>query len=365
MASINLRFRHGFTASVADQSPGFSLDVDLRLPATGVSAVFGPSGSGKTTLLRCVAGLLRADEGQLDVNGQVWQSAAYWRPTHHRSLGYVFQEASLLPHLSAGKNLAYGIRRASSTPSRVAYDHAVALMGIGHLLDRTPDALSGGERQRVAIARAILIQPRLLLMDEPLAALDDARKRDILPYLERLRDDLDIPVLYVTHSADEVARLADHLVVMDNGRSVAQGPLTEVLSRVDLPIRLGDDAGTVATAEIVSRDPQWHLVKARFSGGELWLRDNGDQPGSHIRVRILARDVSLTRSPHDDTSILNRLKATVTRLAPDEDEAMVMVQLSVGALVLLARITRRSSVYLALAPGQTVWAQIKSVAIVR
>lgn len=369
MTAIKLRFQHQFNPKKVERTGGFSLDVDLMLPAKGVSAIFGPSGSGKTTLLRCVAGLQRPGTGHLEVNGQVWQAADHWRPTHLRPLGYVFQEASLLPHLTAGKNLDYALKRAapalSHAPSHATSEHAIELMGIGALLDRMPQQLSGGERQRVAIARAILIRPELLLMDEPLAALDDARKREILPYLERLRQDLDIPVLYVSHSADEVARLADHLVVMDDGNAVAQGPLMDVLSRLDLPVRLGDEAGTVTAVRIVSRAPDWHLVKASFPGGEFWLRDNGDETASDIRVRILARDVSLTRSPHEDTSILNRLEAMVIDIAPDDDEAMVMVQLKVGSLLLLARITRRSRAHLALEPGQVVWAQIKSVAIVR
>lgn len=366
MSTIDVRFRHDFgTADGAGSGAGFCLDVDMTLPARGVTALFGPSGSGKTTLLRCIAGLQRADSGALTVNGQIWQADGLWRPTHQRPLGFVFQEASLFPHLSAGKNLAYAVRRTTPVPSAATQQQAVDLMDIGGLLDRLPHQLSGGERQRVAIARAILIQPRLLLMDEPLAALDDARKRDILPYLERLRRELDIPVLYVSHSADEVARLADYLVVLEHGRVVARGVLGDVLSRLDLPIELGDDAGTVAAATIISQDPQWHLVRAAFPGGELWLRDNGDPPGTDVRVRILARDVSLTRSHHDDTSILNRLAATVIDIGPDKDDAMVMVQLAVGELRLLARITRRSRAHLNLAPGQPVWAQIKSVAIMR
>lgn len=365
MDSISLRFSHGFTRSPGTPGSHFRLDVDLALPARGVSAIFGPSGSGKTTLLRCIAGLERSDGGYLEVNRQIWQAPDQWQPTHRRPVGYVFQEASLLPHLSAGRNIDYAIKRADPPVTQTVCQHAIELMGIGPLLDRLPHQLSGGERQRVAIARALLIQPQILLMDEPLAALDDTRKQEILPYLERLRRDLDIPILYVSHSAAEVARLADYLVVMDHGRAVAKGPIADVLSRIDLPIQLGDDAGTVATARIVSRDPDWHLARAIFPGGEFWLRDTGDDPGTDIRIRILARDVSLTRSAHTDTSILNRLEATVTAIAPDQDEAMVMVQMTVGELRLLARITRRSLAHLALEPGDAVWAQIKSVAIVR
>lgn len=215
--------------------PGFSLNLDLNLPARGVTAIFGESGSGKTTLLRCVAGLERAQHGRLTIKGEVWQDEQTFLPVYKRPLGYVFQEASLFPHLSVLGNLRYGLTR-SKTEQSVSLDQAVGLLGIGHLLDRKPDRLSGGERQRVGIARALAVSPRLLLMDEPLAALDMARKQEILPYLERLHDELEFPVLYVTHSPDEVARLADQLVVMENGRVLAHGPLAETLSRLDQPI---------------------------------------------------------------------------------------------------------------------------------
>ncbi|MDP1536360.1 MAG: molybdenum ABC transporter ATP-binding protein [Burkholderiales bacterium] len=246
MSEILARFRHGY--------PGFTLDVDLELPSRGVTALFGHSGSGKTTLLRCIAGLERTANGYLAIDGTLWQDGASFLPTHRRPIGYVFQEASLFPHLSVRGNLEYGAKRAQSLPAREGgagggranlcrpasadFSHIVELLGIGTLLDRKPERLSGGERQRVAIARALLTAPRLLLMDEPLAALDLARKNEILPYLERLHDELEIPVLYVSHAPDEVARLADHLVVMDGGRAVAQGPLADVLSRIDLPIRI-------------------------------------------------------------------------------------------------------------------------------
>ena len=202
MAGIDARFRLDW--------PGFSLDVDLALPGRGVTALFGHSGSGKTTLLRCIAGLERAAQGRLAVDGEVWQDAGSWLPPHQRPIGYVFQEASLFAHLTVLGNLRYGMKRISGA-QRVSLDHAIELLGIGHLLDRKPDRLSGGERQRVGIARALAVSPRLLLMDEPLAALDLKRKQEILPYLERLHDELSIPVLYVSHSPDEVARLADYL----------------------------------------------------------------------------------------------------------------------------------------------------------
>jgi len=341
--------------------PGFRLDVDLDLPGSGITALFGPSGSGKTTLLRCLAGLEHGT-GRLDVNGEVWQEGSRVRPTHLRPLGYVFQDARLFAHLDVGRNLDFG-RRRSRGP---AADRAaiVEMLGLGSLLGRMPEHLSGGEQQRVAIARALLAAPRLLLMDEPLAALDHARKQEILPYLERLRDELDIPVLYVSHNADEVARLAAHIVVMEGGRAVAQGPLAEILARVDLPIRLGEDAGAVFAATVAERDGGWHLARLGFDGGELWVRDSGVAVGKTVRVRILARDVSIAASRHEDISILNVLPATVTALADEEHPAQVLVQLRVGNQALLARVTRRSAQHLGLEPGRQVWVQIKAVALI-
>ncbi len=344
--------------------PGFVLDVDLTLPGHGVTALFGHSGSGKTTLLRSIAGLERVPGGRLTVNGETWQDAGVFRPTHQRSLGYVFQEASLFPHLSVRANLEYGQKRVPAAQRRVALDQAVAMLDIGHLLDRKPARLSGGERQRVGIARALATSPRILLMDEPLAALDHALKQDILPYLERLHDELDIPVLYVSHAPDEVARLADHIVVMEAGRAVAAGPLGDTLARLDLPIKLGEDAGVVLDAVVAARDPQWHLAHMEFAGGRLWVRDHGLPLGHRARVRILARDVSLAREPPEGTSILNTLPAVVVDSIGDAHPALTLVKLRVGDSSLLARVTRRSAHTLAIAPGQSLHVQIKAVALI-
>ena len=344
----------------------FALDIDLALPVRGVTALFGPSGSGKSTLLRCVAGLVRAPGGYLEINGEVWQDEArgFFLPTHKRSLGYVFQEASLFPHLSVEDNLAYGRKRAAADVRRVDRGHILELLGIAHLLGRRPDRLSGGERQRVAIARALFTRPKILLLDEPLSALDHARKQEILPYLERLHDELEIPMLYVSHAPDEVARLADHLVVLEAGRVLASGPLRETLARLDLPIRLGEDAGVVLEGRIAERDAAWHLARVDFGGGSLWVRDAGLPMGHAVRVRILARDVSLALEAHQGTSILNILSARVEELAADAHPALALARLDVGGAPLLARLTRRSAAALALAPGQAVWAQIKAVALI-
>ncbi len=356
--SLRARFRLSY--------PGFALDVDLTLPERGVTALFGPSGSGKTTVLRAIAGLERAPGGFLEVNGEAWQDddRGLFLPTHRRPLGYVFQEASLFPHLSVQRNLDYGMKRVAKAQQRVTADHVIELLGIGRLLDRLPERLSGGERQRVAIARALLTSPRLLLMDEPLAALDHERKQEILPYLERLHDELEIPVLYVSHAPDEVARLADHLVVLDAGRALAAGPLTETLARLDLPIRLGEDAGVVLDATVAERDDTWHLARVEFAGGSLWVRDSGLPVGHRARIRILARDVSLARGRIEGSSILNTLPARVLAMADDTHPALVLVRLDVGASPLVARLTRRSAAALELTPGLDVWVQIKAVALI-
>jgi molybdate transport system ATP-binding protein len=354
--SIQARFQHRFD--------GFTLDVDLQLPGKGVTALFGPSGCGKTTLLRCMAGLTRAAQGQLTVNGAVWQDDAHYLPTHQRPLGYVFQEANLFQHLNVQRNLLYGQVRVLPSARRIKLDSVVELLGIAHLLERMPQGLSGGERQRVAIARALLTSPRLLLMDEPLAALDIARKNEFLPYLERLHDELDIPVVYVSHAPDEVARLADHIVVMQEGRAVATGALTETLARLDLPIHLGEDAGVVLRAVVVERDATWHLARVEFAGGSLWVRDAGHAIGHPVRVRILARDVSIALAPVRGVSIQNCLSATVEQMAGDYHPALSLLRLRMGASPLLARLTRRSAAALKLEPGKPVWVQIKAVALI-
>ena len=361
--ALEARFFLQYAAGAGDS---FTLNVDLRLPGRGVSAIFGPSGCGKTTLLRCIAGLQQVQQGRLHINGEIWQDGRTCLPAHRRPLGYVFQEASLFSHLTARGNLDYALKRATATLPVISCDEAVELLGIGGLLARFPAQLSGGERQRVAIARALLINPRLLLMDEPLASLDLARKREILPYLERLRAELDIPIVYVSHAMDEVARLADQLVVMERGSVATGGPLAEVLAGLDCGAALGEDAGVVLEARVVETDSRWHLTRMAFAGGDLWLRDDGAAaPGETLRARVLARDVSLTLEPHRDSSIVNILPGEITDIAPGSDPASALVRLKVGEVALLSRITRRSLQHLQLAPGRRVWAQIKSVAIVR
>ena len=352
------------TARFRLDRPDFSLDVDLQLPGQGVTALFGQSGSGKTTLLRCMAGLERAT-GEFRLGETLWQDERTFVPVHRRPLAYVFQEASLFAHLNVRKNLQFGQQRVPENLRRVSLEQAIELLGIGHLLERMPAHLSGGEKQRVAIARALAVSPQLLLMDEPLSALDFARKQEILPYLERLHDELDIPVVYVSHSPDEVARLADHLVVLEGGRATAQGPIGEVLAQLDTPIRLGEDAGVVVEASVAERDSNWHLARVEFAGGQqLWVRDGGQALGQRVRLRIPASDVSLTLEPQCGTSILNALPARIVEMAEDTHPALALVRLQVGTASILARLTKRSAAALHLHPGQSVWAQVKAVALV-
>jgi molybdate transport system ATP-binding protein len=352
---IALRLRRG----------AFTLEVDLRLPARGITMIYGASGAGKTSLLRGVAGLERADHGYVRIGGAVWQDDAnkVFVPVWQRLLGYVFQEASLFEHLDVRGNLEYGLRRTAHA-DRHKLDRAIDLLGIGALLGRRHDQLSGGERQRVAIARALATEPSLLLLDEPLAALDLPRRQEILPWLEKLRDEAHLPMLYVTHAADEVARLADHLIVLGGGRAVSAGPVAESLAAVDAPIMLGDDAGALLQATVVELDSRWNLARARFAGGELWLRDSGLAVGRSLRLRILARDVSVACEEPARSSIQNRLRGRIETIAPDRHPSQTLLRIDCGGIALLARVTRKSADELGLAVGMPVWALVKSVAVV-
>jgi molybdate transport system ATP-binding protein len=345
----------------------FQVSVDVQLPAHGITVIYGPSGCGKTTLLRCVAGLEPSARGRVQVGHEIWQDDANQvrLPTHQRAVGYVFQEASLFDHLDVAGNLAYGLQRSRNHASDTVLQQAITLLGIGHLLQRRSHELSGGERQRVAIARALVTQPRLLLLDEPLAALDHARRQEVLPWLEKLRDDLNIPMLYVTHAVDEVARLADTLVVMNAGRIQANGPVADVLTQADLPVVLGEDAGALLTGIVLSIDTPWHLAQVGFAGGALWVRDSGLQVGQTVRLRVLARDVSVTLAEATQTSIQNHVPCVVDAITPEAHPSQILLRLRCGDSVLMARVTARGAHELGLQLGMPVWAQVKSVALVK
>lgn len=353
----------GIHARFVLQRDNFLLDAVFEAPARGVTALFGHSGSGKTTLLRCIAGLERAT-GSLRVNGESWQDGNAFRPVHRRPLGYVFQEASLFPHLSVRENLEYGFKRIAPAERKVQLEQVTAWLGLESLLARKDTSgLSGGERQRVAIGRALLASPRILLMDEPLSALDFGSRREILPYLEALHRELDIPVLYVSHALDEVVRLADHLLLLDKGKVVASGGLHETLARLDLALAHLDDAGTVIEAALAQHDEIYHLSRLDFFGGQLWVGRVDRAFGTVLRARVLARDVSIATQVPQGSSINNILKANIEAMC-DEGADKVIVRMRVGeSQRLLARITRRSRDQLGLAEGMCVFAQVKSVAL--
>jgi len=341
--------------------PAFTLDVDLELPGRGISALFGASGSGKTSCLRVIAGLSRA-AGRLSVDGEVWQDDArgVYLPVHRRALGMVFQDSALFAHLNVRGNVEYGLRRIPAAKRRIGLDAAVELLGLEPLLGRRPPTLSGGERQRVAIARALAASPRLLLLDEPLASLDLARRAELLPYLQALQGGLDIPVVYVSHAPEEVARLARHLVLLERGSVRASGPAAELMSRLDLPLAHGDAAQVALEVDVLSHEAG--LSRVAWGDDELWLSALPGEPGARRTLRVLARDVSLALTRHRDTSIVNVVPATVTEIADDEP-GYAVVRLATSGGTLLARVTRRSVQALSLRPGLALQAQIKGGAI--
>lgn len=343
----------------------FNLDVDLQLPSTGVTVLFGHSGSGKTTLLRCMAGLQRAPVGFMAINGCCWQDSAkaWFLPTFKRNLGYVFQEANLFAHLTVAGNLHYGLKRAAKAVGHKELQVIIELLGIGHLLARWPDRLSGGERQRVAIARALALQPDILLMDEPLAALDQQRKQEILPYLARLHQHCAIPIIYVTHAQQEVAQLADTLVILSKGRVVASGVIAETLGH--LAGIAGQDglAACVWQVTVVSHDDEFLLTRVEFAGGALSLPLIDAAIGTQLRIQIYARDVSIAMAAPTASSILNVLPATIIGLA-DDAQGQSVVRLQVGTQILLAHITRKSAVMLGLRSGLEVFVQLKGISLV-
>jgi molybdate transport system ATP-binding protein len=370
--SADPRIRAEFKGTIGK----FSLDAGFTSPAKGVTALFGPSGCGKTTVLRCIAGLLRVSDGVCEIDGDRWQDRyGTFLPTHRRPLGYVFQEASLFPHLNVRRNLLFGVPVAAlynrrdddgAAKEAIAFDEVVDLLGVTALLDRSPRNLSGGERQRVAIGRALLSQPKLLLMDEPLSALDRATKNEILPFLERLRDRLSLPIVYVTHDIAEVERLADQIVLMDKGRVLAAGPLAVLQSDPSLPLAMGRDAAVSLDGAVEVYDAAYGLVTLSIRGGRLTAPASQGTIGEHRRIRVVAGDVSLSREPPGPSSILNTLPARIVSTKLVDSNAIVAV-VALGpdgqGARLLSRLTRKSWDQLGLAEGVGVYAQVKAVAL--
>lgn len=347
----------------------FTLDVDLDVPGRGVTAVFGPSGSGKSTLLRCLAGLEPDADGTVQAGAEVWQDRrrGVFVPPHRRGVGYVFQEADLFRHLNVRGNLRYAARRAGERP--VSWEDSVSGLGLEHLLDRDTNGLSGGERQRVAIARALLAAPRLLLLDEPVSAVDEVSRREILRYLDTLARRLAIPIIYVSHSLREVLRLADHMVWLVDGRSQRSGAPAEVVGDADFGAWQGDEAAVVVDAVVRTdeegNDTRFGLTLLEGPWGAIWARRQPHEPGASVRVQIRASDVSLALEREHHASILNQFPLEVLALNPEgPSEVLVTLARSAGAPVLLARISRLSCERLDLAPGAQVFARVKSVVVV-
>ena len=346
----------------------FELDAAFAVPVVGITGLFGPSGCGKTTVLRCIAGLQRLPHGFCSVGGDVWQDGAAFRPAHRRPIGYVFQEASLFAHLSVRRNLLYGAPRdwQALGPNGIGFDEVTDLLALGPLLERAPRNLSGGERQRVAIGRALLSQPKLLLMDEPLSALDQRTKDEILPFLERLHDRISLPVIYVTHDMTEVERLADHLVLMQSGRVVAAGVLSELQSDPALPLAAARDAAVSLDAVVDGYDPSYGLTTLVAGPARFIVPTDEEPPNKRRRLRIAASDVSLAREEPRQGTILNILPVRIVAATPiNAYEIIAVLSLAASGTGprLLARITRRSWDQLGLAKGDDVFAQIKSVAL--
>jgi molybdate transport system ATP-binding protein len=344
--------------------PSFTLDANFTAPAHGVTAIFGRSGAGKTTLVNLIAGLSRPDNGRIRIDDRVFfdHSAGVDLPIETRGIGYVFQDSRLFPHLSVRKNLAYGFKRARQAPV-ITEEAVVEVLGLSSLLARRPHHLSGGERQRVALGRALLSQPRLLLLDEPLASLDAPRKAEVLPYIERLVDEFKLPALYVSHAVDEITRLADHLVIINDGTTVASGPLAEVMSRPEYAPLIGRfEAGAVLECTVLAHDSAFQMSTLEFPDGELRVPLIDLPIGSAIRARLRARDVAVALSNPSDLSVTNRLHGVVQTLTVRE-ETYVDVAIALGTTTVRALITRESATRLKLAPGVMVWALIKSVAL--
>ena len=345
----------------------FTTDMRFSCPASGITAVFGRSGAGKTTLINMLAGLLRPDSGSISVAGTLLFDAARGvdLPVERRRLGYVFQEGRLFPHLSVRGNLVYGLKRTPRGERRIELDQIVALLGLEALLERRPAQLSGGEKQRVALGRALLANPRLLLMDEPLAALDQPRREEVLPFIERLRDELAVPIVYVSHAMEEILRLADRMVLVSNGRAEAVGSLEELTSRLDLrPLTGRYEAGAVIEARVQRHDPDFHLSELTFPGGTLKVPRLDLAPGTSLRLRIRARDVALALTPPKGTSFLNVFPGIVQDIS-SEPGPLVDVLLDLGGAPLWARITAKSRHDLHLTRQSRVYALIKAVAIDR
>lgn len=342
----------------------FRLDVDCRIAPRTMTGVYGPSGAGKSTLLRCLAGLEPACAGKIRFGAEEWQDTArgVFLPAHRRGVGVMFQDSRLFSHLDVRGNLEYGYRR--TRERRLRFDDVVQWLDLAALLPRAPHTLSGGERQRVALGRALLAQPRALLLDEPLAALDQRRKHELLPYLARVRAELALPMLYVSHHVDELLE-CDDLLVLERGRVVAAGPLTEMLARLDLALAREDDAGALLVATVAHHDDDHHLTHLAIGAQTLFVVRQSAAIGERLRLRVRARDIAIGLEPPRRSSLLNIIAAHIDELTPAAQNGQVMVRLHAEGQTLLARITRKSAEALAIRTGMPAYALIKSVALMQ
>jgi molybdate transport system ATP-binding protein len=353
--SLSFLLRHRFSSA--------HMDMAFDVPTPGVTVLFGPSGSGKSTIINAAVGLLRPDECRIVIDGQVLSDTAsgIWLPPERRRMGLVFQDARLFPHMTVATNLRFGMRRVPQGPVR--FDEVVELLGIGALLTRKPNTLSGGERQRVAIGRALLAQPHLLLMDEPLASLDSARKAEIMPYLIQMKTALKLPILYVTHSIDEVTQLADSMVLVDAGQVIACGPLSEIVARSDLPITQREDAGALLLCRVAEHDTERELSRLDGAGATFWVPMLDAPLTAERRVRIPAREVILAGKRPEAISLHNIVPGEVRSITADAAKRSVLVEIALPGGALISRVTPDAIARLALSPGQPMLALIKSTSI--
>jgi molybdate transport system ATP-binding protein len=351
------------TVSLQLKRKSFRLYADFCVPAKGVTAIFGPSGCGKTTLLRAMAGLEPEARGMVSIAGKIWQDDPVFAPTHKRAIGYVFQEASLFPHMSVKNNLLFGKKRAPRHGNCVDSAEAVELLALHDMMEYMPHELSGGQRQRVAIARALLTGPELLLMDEPMSGLDEESKDEIIPCLDALCRSLSIPVFYVSHRIDEISRLADRLLLMDAGRIRASGDIADILTRLELPLAHRNEAEAILEGKVIAYDEKYNLIHLDCAGHIFVMGAVHPLPtGKTVRLRLLARDISITLAPQTGTSILNIFPVTVQQVSA-EGSAQVIVQLDLSGTKILSRITRKSADTLQIEPGKQVYAQVKSASL--
>lgn len=349
------------------QKSDFKLNIKFDLPSNGITALFGKSGSGKTSLLRCIAGLENKAKGYLALGKTIWQDGNSFIPVYQRGIATVFQESRLFPHLSIKENLLYGCQRNQSRQALLSYDDAIHLLGIDSLLSKDINVLSGGQCQRVAIARALLANPQLLLMDEPLASLDKNSKQEILPYLEALQKKINIPIIYVSHTLDEVLQLADTMLLIDKGSVIEQGDINQLLTRTDLPLAHYNEACSILSGTVQRHEENYHLSYVSIASGNMGLTAINKAIGETVKLRILARDVSIALSCADDSSISNIFPVLITDITTTKNPSKMIITLSVGNEFLLAQLTAKSVANLHLQEKmknkETVYAQVKSVAL--